>query len=167
MVNTIPNHICRNPNCHKGEDGGPKHYYQCNSCIRREGKQSFWKMYACSLECYTELLAIREAEGVNIRPQLEGEDKPSTQATPIKIEPVKVEIKTEAKVQEEVKPEVEVKAEPVVQAEVKEEKKDTEAEVKVEEKKEVKAEVKHEQKHDTKSLNNFSSTNKDKKWFKK
>ena len=45
-----PNHTCKNLNCHKGEDGGPKRYYACNSCVRN--KPAFWQEYCCSIECY-------------------------------------------------------------------------------------------------------------------
>lgn len=44
-----PNTICKNINCHKGEDGGRKHYYTCRYCVHSEN----WRAMACSEECYT------------------------------------------------------------------------------------------------------------------
>lgn len=45
-----PNHICKNPKCTKGSDGGRKHYYACNHCDRVQNYRSV----ACSWECYLE-----------------------------------------------------------------------------------------------------------------
>ena len=47
-----PNTICKNPNCHKGEDGGKAHYYTCRTCI----KTANWRTVACSPECFAEYL---------------------------------------------------------------------------------------------------------------
>ena len=48
MSEMKPNHICKNPNCTKGADGGRKHYYACNYC----DKSFNWRSIACSFECY-------------------------------------------------------------------------------------------------------------------
>lgn len=53
------NHICMNKNCHLGEDGGPKKYYACNSCIK--GKPAYWKEFCCSIECFQEFMKQKEA----------------------------------------------------------------------------------------------------------
>ena len=45
-----PNHICRNPNCHRGEDGGPKHFYACDYCNRTQS----WRSRFCCFECFVE-----------------------------------------------------------------------------------------------------------------
>ena len=45
-----PNTICRNPNCKHGENGEPKHFYACLSCLRGER----WRSYCCCVECYNE-----------------------------------------------------------------------------------------------------------------
>lgn len=45
-----PNTICRNPNCKNGENGEPKHFYACLSCLRGER----WRSYCCCVECYNE-----------------------------------------------------------------------------------------------------------------
>lgn len=50
MSEIKPNHICKNANCHKGTDGGRKHYYACNLCDKRFN----WRSVGCSMECYTE-----------------------------------------------------------------------------------------------------------------
>lgn len=54
MIERKPNHICNNPYCNKGIDGQPKHYYACDYCDRI----NTWKAYACSVECYKDILAI-------------------------------------------------------------------------------------------------------------
>ena len=46
------NHICKNVNCHRGSDGGRKHYYACDLCDKRAN----WRSVACSLECYDDYL---------------------------------------------------------------------------------------------------------------
>lgn len=89
-----PNHTCRNQNCHKGDDGGRKMYYACNSCVR--GKPSFWQEFCCSLECYQEYMA-----------QLDAHRSAETKETTVE-KPVVIEEKKE--------PEV-VKAEPVIEKE--------------------------------------------------
>lgn len=57
-----PNTICRNPNCKHGENGEPKHFYACLSCMRGER----WRSYCCCVECYNEytqlVLESREKE---------------------------------------------------------------------------------------------------------
>lgn len=50
MSERKPNHICKNSNCHRGVDGGRKHYYACDYCDRIEN----WRSVACSFECWTE-----------------------------------------------------------------------------------------------------------------
>lgn len=50
MSDFKPNHICKNPNCTKGEDGKRKHYYACNYCTRTQN----WRSVACSWECFIE-----------------------------------------------------------------------------------------------------------------
>jgi hypothetical protein len=57
MQKQKPNHICKNPGCHKGENGQKKEYYVCNHCV--EGKPIFWKMYCCSEECFQEWIKYR------------------------------------------------------------------------------------------------------------
>lgn len=53
-----PNHICNNPYCDKGENGQPKHYYACDYCDRTNK----WKAYACSIECFEDIVAINKGE---------------------------------------------------------------------------------------------------------
>lgn len=57
-----PNTICRNPNCKHGENGEPKHFYACLSCMRGER----WRSYCCCVECFNEytqlVLESREKE---------------------------------------------------------------------------------------------------------
>lgn len=69
MSEIKPNHICKNTNCHKGIDGGRKHYYACNTCDKRNN----WRSVACSLDCYDEyqkqvLEARSRGISVNILP---------------------------------------------------------------------------------------------------
>lgn len=45
-----PNHICRNPNCKKGTNGEPKHYYACDYCNRSRN----WRSLYCCVECFKE-----------------------------------------------------------------------------------------------------------------
>ena len=45
-----PNTICRNPNCKHGENGEPKHFYACYSCLKNQR----WRSYCCCIECYDE-----------------------------------------------------------------------------------------------------------------
>lgn len=54
MKDRKPNHICRNPNCHKGEDGGRKHYYACDFCDRTNQ----WRAFTCSIECFKEFAQV-------------------------------------------------------------------------------------------------------------
>lgn len=49
-----PNHICRNPNCTKGENGNPKHYYACDYCDRT----NTFRAYTCCAECWKEFCEI-------------------------------------------------------------------------------------------------------------
>lgn len=83
-----PNHTCKNLNCHKGDDGGPKRYYACNSCVK--GKPAFWQEYCCSIDCYEEWVEqMKEVE----------QGKTLTREEPTKpiIEEKKEEKKEEAK----------------------------------------------------------------------
>lgn len=50
MSEIKPNHICKNINCHKGSDGGRKHYYACDYCTHIIS----WHSIACCFECYEE-----------------------------------------------------------------------------------------------------------------
>lgn len=45
-----PNTVCRNPNCPNGENGEPKKFYACHSCLRNNR----WRAYCCCIECYEE-----------------------------------------------------------------------------------------------------------------
>lgn len=45
-----PNTLCKNPNCHHGEDGGRKYFYACAYCTGTKK----WKAYCCSPECWDE-----------------------------------------------------------------------------------------------------------------
>lgn len=45
-----PNHICQNPNCTKGTDGKPKHYYACDYCNWSQN----WRSIYCCIECRDE-----------------------------------------------------------------------------------------------------------------
>lgn len=70
MSEIKPNHVCKNINCHKGADGGRKHYYACNLCDKRNN----WRSVACSLECYEEyqkqvLEARSKGKHANILPE--------------------------------------------------------------------------------------------------
>lgn len=49
-----PNTLCKNPNCHHGEDGGRKHFYACAYCTGTKK----WKAYCCSPECWKEYQSI-------------------------------------------------------------------------------------------------------------
>lgn len=49
-----PNTLCKNPNCHHGEDGGRKHFYACAYCTGTKK----WKAYCCSPECWDEYQSI-------------------------------------------------------------------------------------------------------------
>ena len=60
MKERKPNHICRNPNCTKGENGTRKHYYACNYCDRT----NTYRAYTCSLECWKEFCLISNNNGV-------------------------------------------------------------------------------------------------------
>ena len=62
MSEMKPNHICKNPNCTKGSDGGRKNYYACNYCDHNFN----WRSVACSFECYQEYMnAVIEARSKN------------------------------------------------------------------------------------------------------
>lgn len=62
-MDKTPNHICKNPRCSKGSDGGPMHYWACNNCDKRNS----WRAAACSEECYGEYLdAIAVARGSKV-----------------------------------------------------------------------------------------------------
>lgn len=50
MSEMAPNHICKNENCTKGNNGKPKQYYTCGSCDTLNS----WRSVACSVECYKE-----------------------------------------------------------------------------------------------------------------
>lgn len=52
MKEREPNHICRNPKCNKGENGGKKHYYACDYCDRTNQ----WRAFGCCPECYKEFI---------------------------------------------------------------------------------------------------------------
>lgn len=47
-----PNHICKNANCTKGEDGTRCHYFACDIC----DKKLTWRSMACCKECYDEYM---------------------------------------------------------------------------------------------------------------
>ena len=49
-----PNTLCKNPNCHHGENGGRKHFYACAYCTGTKK----WKAYCCSPECWNKYQAI-------------------------------------------------------------------------------------------------------------
>lgn len=51
-----PNHICQNPNCKKGANGEPKHYYACDYC----GWSENWRSICCSRECFLEKTTIEK-----------------------------------------------------------------------------------------------------------
>ena len=56
------NTVCRNPNCTHGEDGKPKEFYACYSCLKKER----WRSYCCCYECYeeyTQAILKSRAEG--------------------------------------------------------------------------------------------------------
>lgn len=57
-MDKTPNHICKNPKCTKGADGGPKHYWACNDC----DKQNSWRKATCDEECYVEYLDVIAVE---------------------------------------------------------------------------------------------------------
>ncbi len=64
MADFKPNHICKNPKCTKGDDGGRKKYYACNFCDHSEN----WRSVACSFECYmqyTEAVIEARTKGHN------------------------------------------------------------------------------------------------------
>lgn len=43
-----PNTICSNTKCTHGENGEPKRFYACYSCVKGER----WRSYCCCYECY-------------------------------------------------------------------------------------------------------------------
>ena len=99
-----PNHVCRNPGCHNGEDGGRLHYYSCNACDRRKG--IYWREWCCSIECYQEWMLYQEKEQAKVEEQ--------AQAEALVEEPKVEEVKAEEPRAEEVKDE-----EPKVKSEAK------------------------------------------------
>ena len=88
-----PNHVCRNPGCHNGEDGGRLHYYSCNACDRRKG--IYWREWCCSIECYQEWMLYQEKEQAKVEEQ--------AQAEALVEEPKVEEIKAEESKIEEIK----------------------------------------------------------------
>lgn len=65
-----PNTICKNRDCHKGEDGGRRHYFVCRYCTHTEN----WRAVACCWECYmayqAQLIAARSnRETVDLLPE--------------------------------------------------------------------------------------------------
>lgn len=65
-----PNTICKNRDCHKGEDGGRRHYFVCRYCTHTEN----WRAVACCWECYMayqeQLIAARSnQEPVDLLPE--------------------------------------------------------------------------------------------------
>lgn len=65
-----PNTICKNRDCHKGEDGGRRHYFVCRYCTHTEN----WRAVACCWECYmayqAQLIAARSnREPVDLLPE--------------------------------------------------------------------------------------------------
>lgn len=60
MKERKPNHICRNPNCKKGENKTRKHYYACDYCDRT----NTYRAYTCSIECWKEFCEISKNENV-------------------------------------------------------------------------------------------------------
>lgn len=58
MAELTANHICKNPNCTKGDNNGRKKYYACNFCDKTQN----WRSVACSFECYQEYMDIVIAE---------------------------------------------------------------------------------------------------------
>lgn len=60
-----PNHICKNQNCTKGEDGARKHYYACDYCSKVQN----WHSMACCVECFNEYstqISLARKNGMNI-----------------------------------------------------------------------------------------------------
>lgn len=58
-----PNLICKYSGCHDGENGEPKRYYACATCIERKP----WKAYSCCAEhgfMYENEVAIARQEVV-------------------------------------------------------------------------------------------------------
>lgn len=65
-----PNTICKNRDCHKGEDGGRRHYFVCRYCTHTEN----WRAVACCWECYmayqAQLISARSnREPVDLLPE--------------------------------------------------------------------------------------------------
>lgn len=55
-----PNTLCKNRDCHKGADGGRKHYYTCRFCAHSEN----WRSVACCPECFDAYMQqVAEARG--------------------------------------------------------------------------------------------------------
>lgn len=64
-----PNTLCKNPNCHHGEDGGRKRFVACTYCAKYSQAKNLWRAYCCSLECWNEYQAqirIARAGGLPI-----------------------------------------------------------------------------------------------------
>lgn len=62
-----PNTLCKNRDCHKGVDGGRKHYYTCRYCAHSEN----WRAVACSWECYTAYMEqLAQARGTWTKDEL-------------------------------------------------------------------------------------------------
>lgn len=60
MAMKQPNTLCKNRDCHKGADGGRKHYYTCRFCTHSEN----WRAVACCPECYDAYMKqVAEARG--------------------------------------------------------------------------------------------------------
>lgn len=59
----IPNTICRNKNCTKGENGERKKFYACKYCLKTEN----WRSFCCSRECFDEYVdAVNKARDKDI-----------------------------------------------------------------------------------------------------
>ena len=98
-----PNHTCKNINCHKGDDGGPKRYYACNSCVR--GKPAFWQEFCCSVECYEEWVEqMKEVE----RGKTFVREKPAKPAEEVKEEKKEEPLHSPTEKPEEIKKESKV-----------------------------------------------------------
>ena len=70
MAMKKPNTVCKNRDCHKGSDGGRRHYFVCRYCTHTEN----WRAVACCWECYmayqAQLIAARSNhEPVDLLPE--------------------------------------------------------------------------------------------------
>lgn len=75
-----PNTICKNRDCHRGADGGRKHYFSCRYCAHTEN----WRSVACCWECYmayqSQLIAARaNGEAVDLLPERTDMDREEVQ----------------------------------------------------------------------------------------